>query len=43
MKEMLVSDGGSERTESRNADKKEKVEEIDQKLLPMAAGLKQVS
>ena len=41
--------GGSERTESRNEDEKEdpeegeEVEEIDQKPLPTAAGLEQVS
>ena len=52
MEEMFVSEieedgGNSERTESRSTDEKEtpeeEVEEIDQKPLPTAAGLEQVS
>ena len=49
--EVPNNDGGSERTESRNTEgekaeqpeTEEEVEEIDQKPLPIAAGLEQVS
>ena len=48
--EVPNNDGGSERTESRNTEgekaeqpEPEEVEEIDQKPLPIAAGLEQVS